>query len=169
KSSLKGFSFPFKLFKTETASKEGERPVKARVEMPVNKDTDRKVHYSEHRTPLESFGENNVIDLERFAPTTTPEPTKEPPKIEIKTPTKNLAPFKPIFSTDNLEPKQPIQTPNIQSKSSTQINEPVHKPSFFGFNKQKTQPPATSKPSQQDPKQEETKGPTLEGNTVNLR
>jgi hypothetical protein len=103
------FSLPFELFK-----KKGERPIDATQGKPVKvkietpDQPERVVHYSELRTPIPTFGEDDSINLETLE-------TFAAPKAEIPTAAtaEKKSSTQPEIPAASAEIKIPIQQPEI--------------------------------------------------------
>ncbi len=170
KKTFKGFSLPFKFFK----SKQTQEPVKADVETslglekneelikkitPKAEDKKRVVHYSEFRTPLTPFGETGeIVDLEKLAKKDELFPAIQTP-IEEKSEAKTS---KPVLDL-NLKKENIAEKPATPATQKSAIK-PQKNPWSFNLFKKTDQ----SKTDEPEIKKTEPQ-PKIEGNTIDLR
>lgn len=168
KATFKGFSLPFKFFK----SKQTQEPIRADVETSLTleknemtkkinpvPDKKRVVHYSEFRTPLTPFGETGeIVDLEKLAKKDElfPAIQKIPEEINKAHEEKPVTATVPALNTEEKITKQNIIDTNPTEK-------PSKNPWSFNLFKKPEQKPETF-----ETKTDETQ-PKIDGNTIDLR
>lgn len=171
---FKGFSMPLSFLRSKMAANAAPKAA-ARVEMPPTtppkKEEPRVVHYSELRTPLSPFGQNeefiNLETFEKFTPptqsfgrTSPPSPgygrASSPPAVSIKPSVEETPPPSPAPPAPPTPPVPIAEpTPKIITEPAPKI---VPEPQTPAPAKNQTLPPV---PEGGEPK--------LKGNTVDLR
>ena len=170
KSSIRGFSFPG-FFKSKKTEAESPPTVKVKIETPgQGPDKEKRVvHYSEFRTPVTPFNENNeLINLEVFSKKTT-EPIKTSPPVVGGMAQKN-APSEPI-APETKEGLIAGQNPNLGETTKEEPSQEKKAKNLLWFGKSGNEngrpAAATAKPAE---KAETSKNrPSIEGNIIDLR
>lgn len=161
---IRGFSLPFKFFRSEKRGKETKPPAKAKIEVP--EEAKRVVHYSELNTPLPQFGkQEEIINLETLTPIKAPEPTNFPPKPDIAVPKK----IEVKIETPPQETPKKVEIKKEEGKQPTEEKSKKFWPLNFLSKKSAEEPPEAKPVSPAGPASEPSGQPKLEGNIVDLR